>query len=184
MIFTETTLSGAYVIELEKLEDERGFFARSWCENEFRRHGLETRIAQTNVSFNKQAGTLRGMHYQAPPFAEAKVVSCTRGSIYDVIIDLRPNSPTFLKWIGVLLSADNQKALYVPKSFAHGFLTMQEDSEVSYLMFEFYSPEHARGVRWNDPLFTVAWPMQPSAMSARDRQYGDARAEDFSELKA
>ena len=179
MIFRETTLAGAYVIELEKIEDERGFFSRSWCEKEFRQQGLETKLVQANVSFNKRAGTLRGMHYQLPPCEESKVVSCTKGAIYDVIIDLRRNSPTFLQWFGLTLSASNRKTLYVPKSFAHGFQTMEDDSEVFYLMSEFYSQEHARGVRWNDPLVRIIWPMEPSVLSPRDRQYGDARPEDF-----
>lgn len=182
MIFTETKLGGAFIIELEKVEDERGFFARSWCENEFRAQGLETKIVQANVSFNKRAGTLRGLHYQVPPFAEAKIVSCTRGAIYDVIVDLRHGSPTFLQWFGVVLSAANRKALYIPKSFAHGFQTVEDESEVSYLMSEPYSQPHARGVRWDDPLLGIIWPTRPSVLSARDRQYQDAQVKDFFEL--
>lgn len=184
MIFTETKLAGAFAIELQKIEDERGFFARSWCKKEFHAHGLDGNIVQANVSFNKQSGTLRGMHYQAPPFAEAKIVSCIKGSIYDVIVDLRQGSPTFLQWFGLTLSASNRTALYVPKSFAHGFQAMEDESEVSYLMSEFYSQEHARGFRWDDPLFCIEWPMIPSMVSARDRGYRDARPEDFAELTA
>jgi dTDP-4-dehydrorhamnose 3,5-epimerase len=183
MIFTETPLAGAYVIELERLEDERGFFARSWCADEYSRKGLEAKVVQANVSLNKQSGTLRGMHYQAPPFAESKVVSCTRGAIYDVIIDLRAGSSTFLRWFGVELNADNRKTLYVPKFFAHGFLTLQDHSEVTYLISEFYSPQHARGVRWNDGLFGIRWPKIPQVLSVKDGQYADARQEDFAELR-
>ena len=184
MIFTETPLVGAYVIELERLEDERGFFARSWCAEEFRRKGLDATVAQANVSLNTHSGTLRGMHYQAPPFAESKVVSCTKGAIFDVIIDLRSDSSTFLHWFDVELNANNRKALYVPKFFAHGFLTLEDDTEVTYLISEFYSPQHARGLRWNDGMFGIRWPKPPQLLSAKDRQYPDARPEDFAELKS
>jgi len=184
MIFTETPLSGAYVIELERVEDERGFFARSWCAEEFRREGLDAKVAQANVSINKQSGTLRGLHYQTPPFAESKVVSCIKGAVYDVIIDLRFDSATFLRWFAVELSADNRKALYVPKCFAHGFLTLQDNAEVTYLISEFYSPQHARGVRWNDDLFGIQWPMKPQVLSLKDGQFPDARPEDFLDLNS
>ncbi len=182
MIFSETTLAGSFVIELEPVRDDRGFFARSWCTKEFREKGLAPDVRQANISFNKQAGTLRGMHYQAPPFAETKVVSCTKGAIFDVVVDLRRNSPTFLQWFGVTLTSSNRKALYVPKSFAHGFLTLEDETEVSYLMSECYSQPHARGVRWDDPLFKIDWPRDPIVLSARDRQYRDAVVQDFAEL--
>ena len=169
MIFTETKLKGAFLIEPERLEDERGFFARSWCQREFEAHGLNPRLVQCSISFSKQKGTLRGMHYQLSPAEEPKLVRCTNGSIYDAIIDLRPESPTFKQYFGLTLTADNHKMLYVPESFAHGFLTLEDNSEVFYQMSEFYSAEHARGVRWNDPAFGIEWPLAPSTMSDRDR---------------
>ncbi len=173
MIFTETPLTGAYLIDLERREDERGFFARSWCQEEFSRHGLETRLVQCNISFNMRRGTLRGMHYQAEPYPEAKLVRCTMGAIYDVIIDLRPASPTFKKWFGVELTAENRRALYVPVGFAHGFQTLVDNSEVFYQMSEFFHPECARGVRWNDPCFGIVWPVNPPILSRRDQCYED-----------
>jgi dTDP-4-dehydrorhamnose 3,5-epimerase len=169
VIFTETKLTGAFVIEPQKLEDERGFFARSWCQREFEAHGLNSRALQCNISFSKKKGTLRGMHYQVSPFQEAKLVRCTRGSIYDAIIDLRPNSPTLKKHFGLVLTSEDHKMLYVPEGFAHGFLTLEDDSEVFYQMSEFYSAEHARGVRWDDPAFGIPWPLIPTTMSNRDR---------------
>lgn len=172
MIFTETKLKGAYVIELERIEDERGFFARSWCQKEFEEHGLNSRLVQCNISFNKKKGTLRGMHYQAGPYEEAKLVRCTRGAIYDVIIDLRPDSDTFKQWIAEELSAKNQKMLYIPEGFAHGFQTLENDSEVFYQMSEFYHPECARGVRWDDPTFRIIWPPDNKRIiSTRDLDY-------------
>ncbi len=174
MIFTETRLKGAYIIELQKLEDERGFFARSWCQREFLAHGLDLHIMQCNISFNKKKGTMRGMHYQVAPFAETKLVRCTRGAIYDVIIDLRPESATFLQWIAVEITADNGKMLYVPKRFAHGFQTLEDDTEVFYQMSEFYSPEYACGVRWNDPLFNINWPDAERTISTKDQEYPDS----------
>lgn len=169
MIFTETKLKGAFILEPEKLEDERGFFARSWCQREFEAHALTPRLSQCSISFSKQRGTLRGMHYQVSPRAEAKLVRCTSGSIYDAIIDLRQESPTFKQYVGLVLTAHNHKMLYVPERFAHGFLTLEENTEVFYQISEFYSPEHARGVRWNDPTFGIEWPLAPSVMSDRDR---------------
>jgi dTDP-4-dehydrorhamnose 3,5-epimerase len=169
VIFTETQLKGAFVLEPEKLEDERGFFARSWCQREFEAHGLNPRLAQCSISFSKQKGTLRGMHYQTVPCEEAKLVRCTAGSIYDAIIDLRPTSPTFKQYFGLVLTARNHTMLYVPEGFAHGFLTLEDNSEVFYQISEFYSPEHARGVRWDDPAFGIEWPLDPSVMSDRDR---------------
>jgi dTDP-4-dehydrorhamnose 3,5-epimerase len=173
MIFTPTELTGAFVIEPQKLEEERGFFARSWCQREFERHALNPRLVQCDISFSKNKGTLRGMHYQLSPFEEVKLVRCTRGSIYDAIIDLRRDSATFKKHFGLVLSADNHKMLYVPEGFAHGFLTLEDNTEVFYQMSEFYAPEHGRGVRWNDPAFGIAWPMLPRTISDRDRTCPD-----------
>jgi dTDP-4-dehydrorhamnose 3,5-epimerase len=158
MIYRETRLNGAFVIELEKNADSRGFFARTWCQREFQERGLNPRLVQCNISFNKKAGTLRGMHYQAAPCQEAKLVRCTRGSIFDVIIDLRPNSSTYKGHLGVRLSADEYTMLYIPEGFAHGFQTLVDNTEVFYQMSEFYSPEAATGVRWDDPVFGIAWP--------------------------
>lgn len=171
MIFTETELKGAFIIEIDPHEDERGFFARSWCENEFKEHGLNPRLAQCNISFNKKRGTLRGMHYQAEPYPEAKLVRCTMGAIYDVIIDLRKDSPTFKRWAAVELTAQNRRALYVPEGFAHGFQTLEDNTEVFYQMSEFYHPECARGVRWDDPAFGVEWRLPVSGSSLRDHLY-------------
>lgn len=171
MLFMETLLKGAYIIDLERREDERGFFARSWCADEFTKHGLNPSLVQCNISFNLKKGTLRGMHYQAEPYPEAKVVRCTMGAIYDVIIDLRPDSPTFKKWINVELSADNRRAVYIPEGFAHGFQTLADDTEVFYQMYEFFHPECARGVRWDDPAFGVEWPDDRRIVSQRDQEY-------------
>ena len=171
MLFTETKLKGAYVVDLEPREDERGFFARSWCAEEFEKLGLNPRLSQCNISFNKKRGTLRGMHYQAAPFPEAKLVRCTMGAIYDVIIDLRPDSPTFKQWFAIELSAGNHRALYIPEDFAHGFQTLVDDTEVFYQMSEFLHPECARGVRWNDPAFGVEWPINDEIISDKDRRW-------------
>ena len=173
MIFTETKLAGAFVIELERHTDERGFFARTFCQQEFEAHGLKAEVAQCNVSFNKRKGTLRGMHYQAAPFAEAKLVRCTAGSVYDVIIDLRPASSTFKRHFAVELSAENRRMLYIPESFAHGFQTLEDDTEVFYQMAQRYSAEHARGVRWNDPAFGIEWPKGERIIIERDQNYPD-----------
>lgn len=173
MIFRETPLRGAYLIELEKREDERGFFARSWCETEFKNQGLNTRIAQCNVSLNWKAGTLRGLHYQIKPFEESKLVRCTRGALYDVIVDIRRGSPTYRKPLGVELTQDNGMMLYVPEGFAHGFLTLKDETEVFYQISEFYAPDAARGFRWNDPAFDIAWPAEVKVISDRDRSYPD-----------
>lgn len=171
MIFIETRLKGAYIIELEKVEDERGFFARSWCQKEFETHGLNPNLVQCNISYNKIKGTLRGMHYQVAPYKEAKLVRCTRGAIYDVIIDLRPNSKTFKQWIAEELNAKSHEMLYIPEGFAHGFQTLEDDTEVFYQMSEFYYQEYARGVRWNDPAFSIGWPIKPSIINQKDRFY-------------
>ncbi len=176
MIFAETPLRGAFEIDIEPLADERGFFARTWCRHEFEAHGLDTGLAQCNVSFNKVAGTLRGLHYQAAPFEEVKVVRCTAGAIFDVIVDIRPDSPTFTRHHSVMLSAANRRALYVPKGFAHGFQTLEPGTEISYQMSEFFRPEYSRGVRWNDPAFQIGWPETTTRiMNERDRSYPDFR---------
>lgn len=171
MKFIETKLKRAYLIKPELLEDERGFFSRTFCQKEFEAYGLNPRIAQCNISYNKHKGTLRGMHYQAAPMAETKLVRCTRGAIYDVIIDLRPESPTYCQWIAEELNAENSKMMYVPEGFAHGFQTLKDDTEVFYQMSEFYSPEHARGVRWNDPAFGIEWPLNTKIISEKDKNY-------------
>ncbi|OQW92797.1 MAG: dTDP-4-dehydrorhamnose 3,5-epimerase [Thiotrichaceae bacterium IS1] len=158
MKFTETRLIGAYRIDLEPLSDERGFFARSWCQKEFKAYGLNPNLLQCSVSFNQKKGTLRGMHYQVAPHAEAKLVRCTRGTIYDVILDLRPDSETFKQWVAIELTAENRRMLYIPEGFAHGFQTLTDDAEVFYQMSEFYYPECARGVRWDDAAFGIEWP--------------------------
>ncbi len=169
MIFTETKLSGAYIIDVKKIEDDRGFFGRAWCKKEFEEHGLNANAVQANVSFNKQKGTLRGMHFQLAPFSETKTVRCTAGAIYDVIIDLRPNSPTFKQWIGVELTEQNFKMLYVPEGFAHGFMTLADNSAVHYMVTEFYSPGAESGVRYNDPAFNIKWPMEATVVSEKDK---------------
>jgi dTDP-4-dehydrorhamnose 3,5-epimerase len=182
MIFSETKLKGAYVIDIQKLEDERGFFARSWCQREVEQYGLAPQVIQCNISYNKVHGTLRGMHYQLPPYTEAKLVRCTQGSIFDVIIDLRPQEPTFRKWQGFELSASNYKMIYIPRGFAHGFLTLENDTEVFYQMSEFYAPDYSRGVRWNDPLFGINWPHSVKCISQKDQSLPDAQPDDFEAL--
>jgi len=171
MIFTETRLKGAFIIQPEKLEDERGFFARTWCKREFETHGLNSNLVQCNISFNKKRSTLRGMHYQVAPHEEAKLVRCTMGGIYDVIIDLRPNSKTFKQWISVELTAENRKMIYIPEGFAHSLLTLDHNTEVFYQMSEPYAPECARGVRWNDPAFDIVWPAGVAVISEKDKHY-------------
>lgn len=171
MIFTEAKLRGAFIIEPERLEDERGFFARSFCQREFEDHGLNPKVAQCNISFNQKRGTLRGMHYQAPPYQEEKLVRCTKGAIYDVIIDLRPDSPTFKRWVAADLTAENRRMIYVPVGFAHGFQTLEDETEVFYQMSEFYHPECARGVRCDDPAFGINWPVEESIISFSDKSY-------------
>jgi dTDP-4-dehydrorhamnose 3,5-epimerase len=172
MIFTETKIKGAYLLEPELLSDDRGFFARSFCKEEFQKCGLETDIVQCNISYNKKKGTLRGMHYQVPPFEEAKIVSCTKGSIYDVAIDLRRNSSTYCKWVATELSEQNFKMIYIPKGCAHGFQTLKGDTTVYYQMTEFFHPECARGVKWDDPRFKIEWPLtSPIIISKNDQNY-------------
>jgi dTDP-4-dehydrorhamnose 3,5-epimerase len=173
MLFNESELPGAYIIDLEQHVDERGFFARAFCEREFAEHGLPTRFPQCNLSRNRARHTLRGMHYEAPPSAESKLVRCVNGAIYDVIIDLRPGSPTRLKWTSVELTAENGRALFVPAGFAHGFLTLADDTDVFYQMGDFFRAGGARGLRWNDPHFGITWPALPSVISERDAHYAD-----------
>ena len=175
MIFKETQLEGAFIIEPERLADERGFFARTWDQREFEAQGLNQRLAQCNVSYNRKKGTLRGMHYQAKPYEEAKLVRCTMGGIYDVMIDLRRESATFKQWTGIELTADNSRMHYIPEGFAHGFLTLEDHTEVFYQMSEIYVPDKARGVRWNDPAFGVSWPIAVQVISERDKNYPDFR---------
>lgn len=173
MRFIQTSLAGAYLIEPEAISDGRGFFARSYCAKEFAGHGLNVSSVQCNISYNKKRGTLRGMHFQRQPNAEAKLVRCTAGAIYDVIIDMRKDSPTFSRWVGYELTASNHTALYIPEGFAHGFQTLVDDSEVLYQMFNFFAPESAGGVRWDDPAFNIAWPVESPVMSDKDRSYPD-----------
>jgi dTDP-4-dehydrorhamnose 3,5-epimerase len=173
MKFTSVPLGGAHLVELEPVADERGFFARSWCAEEFRSYGLNPGLAQCSLSFNKRKGTLRGMHYQAEPHAEVKLVRCTSGVIYDVILDLRPASPTYCKWFAIELTAANRKMLYIPEGIAHGFQTLADDTEVFYQISVSYHPESARGVRWNDPLFAIEWPVRDLILSERDRSFPD-----------
>jgi dTDP-4-dehydrorhamnose 3,5-epimerase len=166
MVFSETPLTGAYIIEIEKHEDERGFFARSWCAEEFSSKGLQMRAVQSNI----------GLHYQLPPHAEAKLVRCTRGAIFDVIVDLRLGSPTFLNWFGVEITASNYRMIYIPERFAHGFQTLEDGTEIAYQMSEFYAPEAARGIRWDDPRVAILWPAADRIISLKDRNYIDLDA--------
>jgi len=173
MRFIETKLKDAYIIESEPIADERGFFARTFCVNEFEAHGLNPQIAQCNISYNKHKSTLRGMHYQDAPYAEAKLVRCIRGAIYDVIVDLRPESPTFKQWEAVELTSVNRLMLYVPERFAHGFQTLEDETEVFYQMSEFFNAPAARGVRWDDPAFQIEWPAGERIISAKDMSFAD-----------
>ncbi len=173
MIFTETKLPGAYIIEPERFSDERGFFARAFDQEAFAARGLNPIIAQCNISYNRLRGTLRGMHFQVPPYAETKLVRCTAGAVYDVIVDLRPESPSFRQWISVELSAENRRLLYVPEGFAHGLQTLADDTEVFYQMGAPYVAEAARGVRYNDPAFGIDWPLPVTVIADRDRDYED-----------
>jgi dTDP-4-dehydrorhamnose 3,5-epimerase len=173
MKFTETKLKGAFIVEIEKLTDDRGFFARSWCRKEFEAYGLTSRVVQTNVSFNHKKGTLRGMHYQIAPYQESKLIRCTRGAIYDVIIDLRPDSPTYKQWIGVELTADNYTLFFVPEDFAHGFMTLVDDTEITYQVSPFYTPGSEKGIRFNDPTLNIQWPLEVFVISEKDRTWPD-----------
>ena len=171
MIFTETILKNAYVIELEKREDHRGFFARTWDKKEFEEHNLNSNLVQCNVSFSKKCGTLRGMHYQKKPFEESKVIRCVKGKIFDVIIDLRSSSSTFKKWFGVELTEENYKMLYVPEGFAHGFQTLEDNSEIIYQVSEFYTPNSELGIHWNDPEFNITWPIEEKIITEKDNSW-------------
>lgn len=171
MKFVPTSFEGAFVVEPELLEDERGCFARSFCRDEFVSHGLDPAVVQCNISFNNRRGTLRGLHYQIKPHEEAKLVRCTQGAIWDVIVDLRENSPTRYRWFAAELTAENRRALYIPRGFAHGFQTLSDKSEVFYQMSEFYHPESARGVRWDDPVIGITWPVDTPVLSPRDMSY-------------
>ena len=173
MIFTELDLAGAYVLDLERREDERGFFARAWCANELAEHGLETRLVQANVAFNRLKGTVRGMHMQEPPHAEVKLIRATRGAVYDVIVDVRPGSPTRGRWAGVELSAANGRALYVPEGFAHGYQTLVDGAELLYSTSAVYAPDSACGVRYDDPRFGIRWLLPVSRISDQDRTWPD-----------
>ncbi len=173
VIFTETPLSGAFIIDLEPRHDDRGFFARVWSLDEFERHGLNTRIVQCNTSFNHATGTIRGLHFQRPPHAEVKVIRCIRGAIWDVIVDLRPHSATYMKWFGIDLTAGNRRTLYVPENFAHGYITLESETETFYQVSEFYSPDHEAGIRWDDPAIGITWPIEPLVVSAKDAAHPD-----------
>jgi dTDP-4-dehydrorhamnose 3,5-epimerase len=175
MIFTETKLAGTFLIDLDRKEDVRGYFARVFCVEEFRAKGLNPQVAQCSISFNHREGTLRGMHWQAAPKAEAKLIRCSRGAIFDVVVDLRPKSPTRLQHIITELSKDNGRMLYVPEGLAHGFQTLTNDTEVFYQMTQFFSPEFGRGARWNDPAFGIAWPLSDPIMNDCDRSWPDFR---------
>jgi dTDP-4-dehydrorhamnose 3,5-epimerase len=173
MIFNETPLAGVYLIDIEKLGDERGFFARAFCEREFAERGLVTRIVVANNSLSARKGTLRGMHYQLAPKAETKFVRCIRGALQDVVLDLRRDSSTFGQSFGAELTAENRRMMVVPKGFAHGFITLTDDTEAYYLVDEFYAPERERGIRWNDPKFAIQWPLEPVVISEKDQNYRD-----------
>jgi dTDP-4-dehydrorhamnose 3,5-epimerase len=173
MLFRSSRLNGVFVIEPERLEDSRGFFARTFCRDEFNSHGLNATLAQCSISFNKKRGTLRGMHYQVKPHEEAKLVRCTRGVVYDVIVDLRSDSYTFKQWLATELTADSYQMLYIPEGFAHGFQTLEDNTEVFYQMSEAYHPECAAGVRWNDPAFGIDWPADDRTISSKDQNYPD-----------
>jgi len=171
VIFTETKLKGAYIIEVERRTDSRGFFARAFCQEEFAARGLNTAIAQANIAFNARAGTVRGMHFQYPPFAESKLVRCTRGAILDIIVDLRPESDTYLEHVAVELNEENQRALYVPERFAHGYQALRDNTETSYQVGEFYTPSVESGLMYNDPRLGLEWPLPVSAISEKDQKF-------------
>jgi dTDP-4-dehydrorhamnose 3,5-epimerase len=174
MIFTPLELEGAFIVDLELREDERGFFARTWCGDEFEAHGLNPAIVQCNLAFNRKRGTLRGLHFQRPPYEEAKLIRCSRGAIFDVIVDLRPHSATYVRWLGVELTADNRRALYVPEGFAHGYQTLADGTETLYQVSEAYTPAAEGGVRWDDPAFRIEWPLvEELTISEKDRTWPD-----------
>jgi dTDP-4-dehydrorhamnose 3,5-epimerase len=171
MIFAETKLAGAYIIDVQRIEDSRGFFARAFCQNEFKTHGLKPIIAQANIAFNQKKGTLRGMHFQYPPAAETKLVRCTRGAILDIIVDLRPESPTYLEHIAVELSEDNQRSLYVPERFRHGYQALRDNTETSYQVGEFYTPGSEGGLRYDDERLGLSWPLPVAVISEKDENW-------------
>lgn len=171
MKFIKTPLEGAYVVELEKREDERGFFARAFCVDEFAEHGLKTEIKQSNLSGSVHKGTTRGLHYQVAPMAEVKFIRCIKGSVFDVLVDMRPESPTYKQWFGLELTEENQTAIYIPEGFAHGHQTLKDNSQIMYLTTQVYSPEHERGIRWNDPAIGVQWPLEPTVVSDKDQSW-------------
>lgn len=171
MIFIETKIKDVFIIETELMKDKRGFFARAWCKKEFEAHGLSSRLVQCNISFNKKKGTLRGLHFQDPPYQETKLVRCTMGAIYDVIVDLRPESATFKQWFAKKLNAENHQMIYVPEGLAHGYQTLVKDTEVFYQVSEFYHPESERGIRWDDPMFNIPWPIPNPILSKKDASY-------------
>lgn len=173
MIFTELKLKGAFLIEIKKIEDDRGFFGRTWCNNEFEEHGLNAQIKQINTSLSLRKGTIRGMHYQVDPYQETKFIRCTRGRVFDVIVDLRPESPTFLQWVGNELTQDNYRMIYVPENFAHGLLSLEDNSEVYYPVTEFYTPGAERGIRWNDKALSIDWPIPVDVVSEKDAGHPD-----------
>jgi len=171
MTFTETFLKGAYVIDIDKINDDRGFFGRVWCHDQMANHGLKTKIIQSNCSFSSKKGTLRGLHFQIPPYQETKFMRCTKGAIYEVIIDLRKDSPTFKQWFGVKLTENNYKMLYVPENFANGFLTLEDESEANYMTTQVYNSDSERGIRWNDPTFNIEWPIDIQLVSEKDKSH-------------
>lgn len=173
MIFRETKLKGAFIIEVEKREDDRGFFARAWCKKEFEEHGLTANTVQSNIAFSKRKGTLRGLHYQGAPYGEVKVVRCTLGSLYDVLVDLRPGSSTYRQWVGVELASDNYKMVYVPEGFAHGYQTLEDNTEVTYQVSQFYFPDFERGIRYDDPGIGIDWPLLVKIISDKDKGWPD-----------
>ena len=177
MKFTETPIKGAFLIELEPRKDDRGMFARVFCKREFEEHGLNPTVVNTNMSRSRYKGTLRGMHFQKAPKGECKLVRCTRGSLYDVIIDLRQDSPSYMQWYGVELSQDNEKMLFLPEGCAHGFITLEDHTEATYQVSEFYSPEYEGGVRYNDPAFKIDWPLEPTVLSEKDANWPDYTSE-------
>ena len=171
MIFSTTNVEGAYLIRPERLEDERGFFARTYCVRELADHGIDPQVVQRSISYNRLRGTLRGMHFQSAPHEETKLVSCLRGSVYDVVLDLRPSSSTYRRWTAATLTADGLETLFIPKGCAHGFISLADDSTVHYEISEFHYPESARGVRYDDPAFGIEWPLQPAVINSRDLGY-------------
>lgn len=173
MIFVKTNLKDAYIIELEKFKDQRGFFARTYCREEFNEHNIQFPIVQANISYSKKKGTLRGMHYQRKPHRESKLISCRQGAIYDVIIDIRPESPSYEQWTGIELNERNHRTLYVPEGFAHGFITLEDETKVAYPVSEFYKPDVEMGIRWDDPAFKIDWPAEVEVVSDKDKNWPD-----------